>query len=81
MISAAELAVLVTSEIAPAGTVPYSAEWHSWRGVAATVIRAARRHAAKARNAGRVQCFIFDDEIKELVPIALCKSHGHGIMR
>ena len=69
MIGAAELAVLITSKIAPQGTDPYSAEWHYWRGVALKVIRAARQHEAKVRNSGRVQHFVFDDKIKELVPM------------
>lgn len=65
--SAEEVAILVTSEIAPTGTEPYSADWHFWRGVALRVIRASRRHEAKARKAGQVKYFIFDDASKEII--------------
>ena len=68
-LSATEIAVLITSEIAPPGTEPFSAEWHYWRGVALKAVKAYRRHEARAQNAGQVQHFKFDDKIKELVPM------------
>ena len=68
-LSATEIAVLITSEIAPPGTEPFSAEWHYWRGVALKAVKAYRRHEARAQNAGQVQYFVFDDKIRELVPM------------
>ena len=70
--SADELAVLITPEIAPAGVEPYSAEWQYWRGFTLKVIKAVRRHESKARAEKKryhAQYFVFDDASKELVPM------------
>ena len=82
--SAEEMAVLITNDVAPAGTEPYSADWHYWRGFALKVIRAARRHEARAaaakRKKSQAQYFVFDDSVKELVPMRgewRETRHGH----
>ncbi len=63
-----EMAVLITADVAPAGTEPYSANWHFWRGFALKVIKAARRQEAKTRKRSVVQYFVFDESSKALVP-------------